>query len=96
MRSCWLARRLRQLRRPTARQVAEIDHALRGHLTVIIGELELVLGSDDVPPDDRRASHRRATEAAWEMDRLLADWRCALVEAPVARRITERGEPDGR
>jgi len=51
---------------------ADLEHAVRGQLTVLIGELELVLGRDEVPAAQREASARRATDAAWAIENMLA------------------------
>jgi signal transduction histidine kinase len=57
------------------RLVSDLDHDLRGPLTVIRGEVELVLSQGDVAPDERQRSSATVIEQVVEIERLL-DARC--------------------
>jgi signal transduction histidine kinase len=53
------------------RLVGDLDHDLRGPLTVIRGEVELVLSQCDVTPDERQRSSASIIEQVVEIERLL-------------------------
>jgi signal transduction histidine kinase len=53
------------------RLLDDLDHDLRGPLTVIRGEVELVLSQSDVPPDERQRSSTTVIEQVVEIERLL-------------------------
>jgi signal transduction histidine kinase len=61
---------------------AELDHALRGPLTVIMGETELVLGVPDAPSADRARSAATVVAAVRRIEDLLARWRATSGEEP--------------
>lgn len=54
---------------------ADLDHALRGPLTVIVGETELVLSHADVSTQERRRSAESVIEAVRQIERLLVGCR---------------------
>ncbi|HET7397872.1 MAG TPA: hypothetical protein VFJ94_05060 [Intrasporangium sp.] len=58
---------------PTA--YGDFEHAMRGLLTVVVGEAEIVLARDDLPGEERRASVERVVQAARQMEQLLTRWR---------------------
>jgi hypothetical protein len=61
----------------TDEMLSDFDHAMRGSLTVILGETELVLSHGDVPADERRRSGNSVVAAVHEMEQLLVQWRLA-------------------
>lgn len=61
---------------------AEFDHAMRGPLTVILGEAELVLSQTDVPAEERRRSVGSLIGAVREMEQLLVQWRDTSAGSP--------------
>ena len=70
----------------TEEMYAEFDHALRGPLTVILGEVELVLSDADVPADERRRSAASVVGAVRQVEQMLVDWRgVAASPTPVHR-----------
>ena len=63
---------------------AEFDHAIRGPLTVILGEVELVLSDADVPADERRRSAASVVGAVRQVEQMLIEWRgVAAGQTPV-------------
>jgi signal transduction histidine kinase len=56
---------------------AEFDHAMRGPLTVILGETELVLSHADVPASERSRSVQSVIGAVREIEHLLVEWKAA-------------------
>lgn len=54
---------------------ADLDHALRTPLTVVLGETELVLARDDVPGPERRRSADAVIAAVRRIEAVLRDWR---------------------
>jgi signal transduction histidine kinase len=56
------------------RTYADFDHAMRGPLTVILGETELVLSQADVPAEERRRSVESVTRAVRQVEQLLVEW----------------------
>jgi signal transduction histidine kinase len=54
---------------------SDFDHAMRGPLTVILGEAELVLSHGDIPEQERRRSIASVLEAIRQMEDLLVQWR---------------------
>lgn len=68
-----LVRRLRDrlVARWYDRLVDDLDHDVRGPLTVIRGEVELVLSHGDVAPDERQRSSATVIEQVIEIERLL-------------------------
>jgi signal transduction histidine kinase len=68
----------------TEEMYAEFDHAIRGPLTVILGEIELVLCDPDVPAQERRRSVESVTGAVRQIEQMLIEWRGAAADpAPV-------------
>lgn len=68
----------------TEQMYAEFDHAIRGPLTVVLGEVELVLSDADVPADERRRSVESVIGAVRQVEQLLVRWRGAAADpAPV-------------
>jgi signal transduction histidine kinase len=61
----------------TAQMYAEFDHALRGPLTVILGEVELVLSDADVPAEERQRSAASVVAAVRQVEQMLIEWRAA-------------------
>jgi signal transduction histidine kinase len=61
----------------TKEMYAEFDHALRGPLTVILGEVELVLSEADVPAEERRRSAQSVVGAVRQVEQMLVEWRSA-------------------
>ena len=59
----------------TERMYADFDHAMRGPLTVILGEAELVLSQHDVPAEERRRSVESVIAAVRQMEQMLVEWR---------------------
>ena len=59
----------------TARMYADFDHAMRGPLTVILGEAELVLSHEEIPSEERRRSIQSVVGAVRQMEQMLAEWR---------------------
>ena len=57
----------------TEEMSAEFDHAMRGPLTVILGEIELV-PSDDVPVGERRRTQGSVVEVVRQMKQMLVPW----------------------
>jgi signal transduction histidine kinase len=57
------------------RALADLDHAVRTPLTVIHGEVELVLSQHDSSDDQRRRSCANTASAATQIQRLLAQAR---------------------
>jgi len=54
---------------------ADLDHALRTPLTVVLGETELVLARDDVPAEERRRAADSVVAAVRRIEAVLRDWR---------------------
>lgn len=54
---------------------ADLDHELRVPLTVVLGEVELVLSRDDVPPPERERSAQAVIDAVRRIEALLLAWR---------------------
>jgi signal transduction histidine kinase len=68
----------------TAEMYAEFDHSMRGPLTVILGEVELVLSDADVPADERQRSAASVVQAVRQVEQMLVQWRSAAAgPAPV-------------
>jgi signal transduction histidine kinase len=53
----------------------EFDHDMRGPLTVILGEIELVLSDADVPTEERRRSVQSVIGAVRQIEQMLVEWR---------------------
>jgi signal transduction histidine kinase len=69
----------------TEKMFAEFDHDIRGPLTVILGEIELVLSDADVPAEERRRSVESVIGAVRQMEHMLVQWRGAAAgPAPVS------------
>ena len=66
----------------TAEMYDKFDHAMRGPLTVILGEIELVLSDPDVPADERRRSVESVTGAVRQIEQMLVKWRGAAGGPP--------------
>lgn len=56
---------------------SDFDHAIRGSLTVVLGETELVLSHADVTAQERRRSVDSLVAAVREIEQLLVQWRTA-------------------
>jgi signal transduction histidine kinase len=61
----------------TEEMYAEFDHDMRGPLTVILGEIELVLSDTDVPAEERQRSAESVIGAVRNIERMLVEWRGA-------------------
>ena len=59
----------------TEKRYAEFDHAMRGPLTVILGEIELVLSDADIPAEERGRSVESAIGAVRQLEQMLVQWR---------------------
>ena len=59
----------------TEEMYAEFDHAIRGPLTVILGEVELVLSDSDIPAEERGRSVQSVVGAVRQMEQMLVEWR---------------------
>jgi hypothetical protein len=59
----------------TEKMYAELDHAKRGPMTVILGEIELVLSDTDVPAEKRRQSQGILVEVVRKMEQMLVQRR---------------------
>jgi hypothetical protein len=59
----------------TEKMYAELDHATRGPMTVLLGEIELVLSDTDVPAEKRRQSQGSVVEVVPKMEQMLVQWR---------------------
>lgn len=69
----------------TAEMYSEFDHSLRGPLTVILGEVELVLSDADIPAEERRRSAASVVGAVRQIEQMLVGWRPAAASpAPVS------------
>jgi signal transduction histidine kinase len=66
----------------TREMYAEFDHAMRGSLTVILGEAELVLAHGEVPDAERRRSVESVVMAVRQMEDLLVEWRAVAAGGP--------------
>lgn len=66
----------------TEAMYADLDHAMRASLTVIIGEAELVLSHADVSAAERRRSVENVIGAVRQMEVLLIEWREAAGWVP--------------
>ena len=69
----------------TEEMYAEFDHALRGPLTVILGEVELVLSDGDVPAQERRRSAASVVGAVRQVEQMLIEWRGAAADPTPVR-----------
>jgi signal transduction histidine kinase len=69
----------------TAQMYSEFDHAIRGPLTVILGEIELVLSDPEVPADERRRSAQSVTAAVRQIEQMLIQWRGAAADPTPVR-----------
>ena len=69
----------------TEQMYSEFDHAIRGPLTVILGEIELVLSEADVPADERRRSAQSVTGAVRQIEQMLVQWRGAAADPTPVR-----------
>jgi signal transduction histidine kinase len=54
---------------------ADFDHAIRGPLTLILGETELVLSQVDVTAEERRRSVEGVVAAVRQIEKMLVQWR---------------------
>ena len=69
----------------TEEMYAEFDHDMRGPLTVILGEIELVLSDADVPAEERQRSVESVMGAVRQIEQMLVEWReAAAGPAPVS------------
>lgn len=59
----------------TEKAASDFDHAMRGPMTVILGEAELVLSHADIPTEERRRSIESVIGAVREMEHMLVAWR---------------------
>ena len=66
----------------TERMYAEFDHAMRGPLNVILGEIELVLSDADIPAEEHGRSVERAIGAIRQTEQMLVEWRGAAGGPP--------------
>jgi MFS family permease len=66
-----LAAELRTLERSCTERVRNLAHDLRGPVTVIRGEVELVLSREDTPPEERRRSAEAVVEEVERIEGLL-------------------------
>jgi signal transduction histidine kinase len=66
----------------TEEMFGEFDHAMRGPLTVILGEIELVLSDADIPAEERGRSVESVIGAVSQMDQMLVEWRGAAAGEP--------------
>jgi K+-sensing histidine kinase KdpD len=66
----------------TEEMYGEFDHAMRGPLTVIFGEIELVLSDADIPAEERRRSVESVIGAVGQIEHMLAEWRGAAAGQP--------------
>jgi hypothetical protein len=64
----------------TGEMYAEFDHDMRGSLTVILGEVELVLSDGDVPAGERRRSCESVVGAVRQVEQMLVEWRSAAAD----------------
>jgi signal transduction histidine kinase len=68
----------------TEEMYAEFDHSMRGPLTVILGEIELVLSDADVPAEERDRSVESVIGAVRQIEQMLVEWRgAAAAPTPV-------------
>lgn len=61
----------------TETMYADFDHAMRGPLSVIVGEAELVLSHADISAEERRRSVESVIAAVHQLEDLLITWRSA-------------------
>jgi signal transduction histidine kinase len=61
---------------------ADFDHAMRGPLSVIVGEAELVLSHADISAEERRRSVESVIAAVHQLEDLLIKWRGAAGAPP--------------
>ena len=66
----------------TDEMYSEFDHAIRGPLTVILGEVELVLSDPGVPAEERERSAESVIGAVRQMEHMLVEWRGATADGP--------------
>jgi signal transduction histidine kinase len=69
----------------TSEMYSEFDHSMRGPLTVILGEVELVLSDADVPAEERRRSAASVVGAVRQIEQMLVEWRAAAADPAPAR-----------
>jgi signal transduction histidine kinase len=61
----------------TETMYADFDHAMRGPLSVIVGEAELVLSDADISTEERRRSVESVIAAVHQLEDLLIELRSA-------------------
>jgi CheY-like chemotaxis protein len=66
----------------TEKMYAEFDHAVCGPLTVILGEIELVLGDAGIPAEERGRSVESPIGAIRQIEQMLVEWRGAAGGPP--------------
>jgi hypothetical protein len=66
----------------TETMYADFDHAMRGPLSVIVGEAELVLSQTDISTEERRRSVESVIAAVHQLEGLLIKWRSAAGAPP--------------
>ena len=69
----------------TEEMYAEFDHAMRGPLTVILGEIELVLSDADIPAEERVRSAASVVAAVRQVEQMLIEWRPAAADPTSVR-----------
>jgi signal transduction histidine kinase len=60
----------------------DFSHAMRGPLTVILGEAELVLSQVDVPGPERRRSVESVIGAVRQIEHMLVEWQATAGGPP--------------
>jgi hypothetical protein len=66
----------------TEKMYADFDHAMRGPLTAILGDFELVLSDADVRAEERSRSVESVIGAVGQMEQMLVQWRGAAGSPP--------------
>jgi signal transduction histidine kinase len=61
----------RTVEREYEQRLDDLDHDLRAPMTIIRGEVELVLGADDVPPEERQRSSATVIEQIEALEAML-------------------------
>jgi signal transduction histidine kinase len=68
----------------------DLRHDIRRSLTVVRGEVELILSQENVPPDERQASSQSIIQEVERVDDLLRGW-CLGESAPSDRGASGNG-----
>jgi signal transduction histidine kinase len=66
----------------TETMYADFDHAMRGPLSVIVGEAELVLSRADISTEERRRSVESVIASVHQLEDLLIELRSAAGGTP--------------